>query len=816
MQPAKTPRILWIELTSKCPFDCVFCSRKSRRGGGEHMEYGLFESLVRQVSDPRKFLLNYAGESTVYSELISAIGLARSTGAAVELVSALASATDALLEQLTRSGLTRLTVSIHAASAAAFSDIYRHSSLDAMRSRLARLMELCGRVAHPPMVDAAFVAMRQNLGELAAVAEMSEELGVRQFSIFPVIRRDEIPVVFPDELTPQGAHRTTFREAVNRSVQDARQRFPKMAFTICNPMFTNAEARLGAAPTECPGELPEGARIHSCEQNPWETAHVLANGDVVACEVHDRAPLGNLGRQSLAEIWQGEEYRRFRGRYQTGESTECRTCPWKTAYIPERLRSEIVASRGRSAQLWHGWHEPSGEGHIWASQHAVAVVEPRAGSDALHIRGVLPPGPAGEGNDLSVACDGAAVGLVINRSAEMLLFEVDLPVSRVAGGPWQVEFRTDAVYRPVDRGTGPDQRDLGFALIVLAAHRMVDGELVRRQSRALAPLIQAVREIDRLGRRAGRLFKRSLWAQPARALGPGLSVIIPERNNVRELSACLAGLHESARLWPEPLEVHVVVNGSGPGQYQELRARYPRVRWQVHPLPLGFCGAIRAGLSEAHFDWVYLMNSDVRLDADALRAAAGYRDPQVFSIASQIVLKDPTRFRDETNLTTLFLDKGLVTIHDLIPKSAGIVEHFYAGGGASMFQRRVLAQVLDEKAYHPAYWEDVEWGWRARKLGYRSVFCGASVAHHTQGATISRCYSAAEIETIVARNRLLFQLRNVTTAGSLEDVAAAIARAPGEVADYFLHWRALWGIASGRLWNFTAPVPDEKVLKAGL
>src|SRR5215831_4349093 len=100
MQPARTPRILWVELTSKCPFDCVFCSRKSRRGAGEHMPFALFESLVGQLSDPRKFLLNYSGESTVYPDLIRAIWLARSTGAAVELVSALANAPDSLLEEL--------------------------------------------------------------------------------------------------------------------------------------------------------------------------------------------------------------------------------------------------------------------------------------------------------------------------------------------------------------------------------------------------------------------------------------------------------------------------------------------------------------------------------------------------------------------------------------------------------------------------------------------------------------------------------------------------------------------------------------------
>ena len=224
MLAATTPRILWVELTSKCPFDCVFCSRKSRRGSGEHMPFPLFESLVRQVDGPRRFLLNYSGESTVYPELIPAIRLARSTGAAVELVSVLASAPDALLEPLASSGLTRLTVSIHAADSASFDGIYRYSSFETLRARLVRFVELCRTVPRPPVVDIAFVAMQRNLGALTAVAELAGGLGLHAVSVFPVIRRDEIPVEFPEELTPLGAHRDPFRERVARGVEEAGHR----------------------------------------------------------------------------------------------------------------------------------------------------------------------------------------------------------------------------------------------------------------------------------------------------------------------------------------------------------------------------------------------------------------------------------------------------------------------------------------------------------------------------------------------------------------------------------------------------------------
>jgi MoaA/NifB/PqqE/SkfB family radical SAM enzyme/GT2 family glycosyltransferase len=808
MFPAKTPRILWVELTSKCPFDCIFCSRKTRRGGGEHMPFALFESLVKQVSDPRTFLLNYSGESTVYPDLIPAIRLARSTGAAVELVSALAGAPEPLVDELSAAGLSRLTVSVHAAGAAAFAEIYRHSSFAALRTRLERLVKnRNGAMA----IDLAFVAMERNLGELRGVAELARELGLPAVNIFPVIRRDAIPMVFAHELTGSGSHREEFREQLTRLVGELQQRFPQIAFAICNPLFQSAGQEFGESPRPCPGELPAGARIYSCEQNPWETAHVLSNGDVVACEVHDRSPLGNLTRQTLAEIWHGEAYREFRRHYHTGGLAACRSCPWKTAYAPAPLCNEILAERGRNAQLGHGWHAPADESHIWSSQQAAAVIEPRPGSSELHINGILPPGLSHQRNELYIRCNGEAIGTIANPSAEMLHFGVDLPVPRSSPRPWNLELRTRFAYRPRDRGESADQRDLGFALRTISSQPAIDISQAVRGRAAIGPLRAAVREADRIGRILNARVGRRSAVVAVRTWEPGLSIVIPERNTIPELGSCLAGIRAATRGWDEPLETLVIVNGAPAGLYRELQFRYPGVRWQFHSRPLGFSGAVQAGVSGARHAWTYLLNSDAIPDVDAFKTARGHRDPTVFSIASQILLADTTRFRDETNLTRLFVEDGLAASHDLIPQSGNTIEHFYAGGGASLFQTRLLRQFLT-RAYDPFYWEDVEWGWRARKLGYRSLFCADSVVHHKQRTTISRHYSQATIESICERNRLLFQLRNFTSAGSIEAVAEAVARAGPETVHFFNRWRVIGGIARARIWNHLATVSDEEVL----
>ena len=811
---ARTPRILWVELTSKCPFDCVFCSRQLRRGTGRHLPFEVYSSLLDGLVDPRKFILNYSGESTVYPDLIPAIQRARSTGAFVEMVSVLATVPESLLGPLSESGLSRLTVSIHATDADKFAEVYRYSSFATLRSRLERFLELCraapGRKDASPVVDLAFVAMDTNLTELPSVASLASELALNDITIFPVMRRDEIPARFASELTPGGARRPEFEKRLAAVVSGTAQSYPEIRVTVSNEWLTAVDGRLGEFPIPYPRELPEGALIHSCEQNPWETAHVLSNGDVVACEVLDGIPLGNLFEQSIDEIWHGPLYRSFRERYRRGEVSECRTCAWKRAHLPGPRASEIIAARGLSAQLLYGWHAPSGEDHIWSSQQAAAVLAPRPGSHVLHLSGMLPPGPPNSPNHLTIRLNGAEIGRVTNPWEEVIPFGLDFEAA-ANQGHWMLEFRTTHMYRPSERGAGTDQRDLGFALVLVVSKAFVDLELAKEQAAALQPLRRFVKTIDVWGCRMRGRRRRAPRAHSDETWKPGLSILIPEWDNAEELTACLASVREVARQWSEPLEVVVVVNGSPESGYQALRKAHPGVRWHFYDRPLGFGGAVRAGLQSVHYDWVYLLNSDVVLDPSALLLLSPLRACGTFSVSSQIVLKDSTRFRDETNWSTLLVESGLATIHDWIPKSDAPVPNFYGGGGASLFRTRLLRKLLDASAYDPFYWEDVEWGWRARKLGYDCSYCPGSIAYHTQRSTIGRHYSAETVERIIRRNGLLFQLRNFTMVGSIERVMEEIARAPEKLGAHFLSPATRWKIGRGRLWNHLAPLTDEEV-----
>lgn len=460
---AQMPKVLWIELTSKCPFDCIFCSRQTLRGVGQHMPFELYQSIIGELLEPEIIRLNYSGESVHHPQIIEAIQLASRTGATVELVSAFASLPENKIEGLVKSGLDRLSISIHTMDSDQYSKIYRFSSLEQLKRKINLLQEIKRRTQQKnPILDFAFVAMQQNINQITEVAAYASELGINELAIHPVINRDQIPATFADE-TDGNSLNPAFKQSLDNALQIVERRFPKLQINISTPEIY-AETQLDDLPRRFPFTLPEGAAIHSCDQNPWETVHILAHGDVVVCEVKDKITIGNLHEQSLREIWHGERYRKFRQQFSFGHDKNCRVCPYKTAYFPNALVSKIAFGQKGQAQLHTGWHESTDPGIIWSKQNAELVLGNFAMPKKLHLRGLLPPNRETRKNRLDVICNGDILGHVFNAGTELLSFEIDFPLIHRKAAKFYIKLRTETLHRPSAGGNSSDNRLLGFAL----------------------------------------------------------------------------------------------------------------------------------------------------------------------------------------------------------------------------------------------------------------------------------------------------------------------------------------------------------------
>ncbi|HKM55799.1 MAG TPA: glycosyltransferase [Isosphaeraceae bacterium] len=293
---------------------------------------------------------------------------------------------------------------------------------------------------------------------------------------------------------------------------------------------------------------------------------------------------------------------------------------------------------------------------------------------------------------------------------------------------------------------------------------------------------------------------RATWA-------PGVSVVIPECGTPELLKRALDHLRAAVAGLAEPWEIIVIVNGAPAGDYRWLQDGYPEVRWQFHRAPLGFSGAIAPGLAAARFGGIYLHNSDIALEPPALAALLSWRAASVFAIASQIFFDDPEKRREETGWGDLRLHSGRSELFERSPEPDGLVRGgLYPSGGSSLYDAGLLRQfAADTWSYAPFYFEDADWGLQAWRNGLEVLFHPGSVAWHRHRATVSRLYAPDEIERIVARNSILFDLRNqADPARALCDAEASLPATLKELTS----GRSVTEISLIRAARRRAPFPD--------
>jgi GT2 family glycosyltransferase len=300
-------------------------------------------------------------------------------------------------------------------------------------------------------------------------------------------------------------------------------------------------------------------------------------------------------------------------------------------------------------------------------------------------------------------------------------------------------------------------------------------------------------------------------ARPVELLdwGQGVSVVIPERGAPEMLAQCLDRLGAAMAHTTEPSETIVVVNGSAPDAYAELARAHPAVRWVHHRDPLGFTSAVLRGVAQARYGSVYLLNNDMLLEPEALRAVLSWRGPHVFAVASQIFFQDSGRRREETGWTSMTVDDGLPRPWHEEPLGPTVRGTVYAGAGSALFHTGLLRKLLpDSLPFDPFYWEDTDLGVRAWRLGYEALFCPASVAWHKHRATVERFYEAAEVARIFERNRIQFQLRNPFPRQGLRTTLHHVASLDRATLRELGSWKACRGLWGARWRAACAPYRD--------
>ena len=235
-------------------------------------------------------------------------------------------------------------------------------------------------------------------------------------------------------------------------------------------------------------------------------------------------------------------------------------------------------------------------------------------------------------------------------------------------------------------------------------------------------------------------------------LRPRVTVVIPNWNGLVHMRTCLDALRRQD--YPN-FEVHVVDNGSTDGSVDSIRREYPEVVLLPQASNLGFAAGVNVSLQRLDTPYYALLNNDTEVEPTWLSALVrALEEKREFGAATSRSMQfdrrdliDNCGVAVTTIATAFYIGRG-----ERVPgRHDASVEVFCPCAAAALYRTELLRDVgLFDEAFFAGY-EDVDLGFRARRLGWRTIYVPDAVVYHKIHATL---------ETVAHRSAYLAQ-RNV-------------------------------------------------------
>lgn len=264
-----------------------------------------------------------------------------------------------------------------------------------------------------------------------------------------------------------------------------------------------------------------------------------------------------------------------------------------------------------------------------------------------------------------------------------------------------------------------------------------------------------------------------------------LSVIIVNWNSIEFLRPCLASLFEKNK--NIDFEVIIVDNASKDNSVQVLKSEFPKIHLIQNDINIGFTKANNQAIKEAKGKYILLLNPDtVITDLDILKNWVGFMEdrPDVGASGCKLIYEDGSHQVGDAGykptISTVFnfsfflsrlkpeRFKGIfLNYNELnIPIEVDWIS------GADFFVRRAILEkvgLMDEGIF--MYADDIEWGCRIRKHGFKVIYLPQMKIIHLQGGSAKKQKEISRFSSLWLKNiRLLYKHYNKNQPVILYDI----------------------------------------------
>jgi GT2 family glycosyltransferase len=240
----------------------------------------------------------------------------------------------------------------------------------------------------------------------------------------------------------------------------------------------------------------------------------------------------------------------------------------------------------------------------------------------------------------------------------------------------------------------------------------------------------------------------------------GISVVIPNYNGEQLLPQILPPAVLALSATGIPYEIIVADDASTDDSVALLQRDFPQVQLIQLPTNGGFSKTANAGIRVTRYDWVLLLNSDVKLTPTYFEYILPYcQQTDLFSVSGQIVGWDTNQIQDGGKYP-VFQGAKIKTSYDFIPAqtSPAIFSFpcFYSSGANAFINRKIFLELGGfNELFSPFYVEDTELCLRAWRLGYNNYYEHKAICAHRTSSTIGSPERKKQVNRIYNRNKYL-------------------------------------------------------------
>jgi len=304
------PRVLQVEVSTRCSFRCVMCPRTifATSWVEKDMSPEVFERAISTSNSVEYVHLQGWGEPLQNPHIFEMVRMAKARGAEVGITTNALLISERVVEKLVEAGLDRVTISV----AGATREVHERVRVGSNYWALLNSIELFRRVKRArgrPTLALNLLMTKQNIYELPALVDLAGQYDVDEVI---AMNLDYVPIKQLEDKAVFVCSGRPSRDYVN-AIKSAKRRAERLGVTFADRMLSLFELTV-------------------CPENPLESTFITVDGMVAPCVyLHlptslpyiprvfcgvehrvDKLYFGNVLERGVDEIWSSEKYRSFR------------------------------------------------------------------------------------------------------------------------------------------------------------------------------------------------------------------------------------------------------------------------------------------------------------------------------------------------------------------------------------------------------------------------------------------------------------------------------------------------------------------------